>query len=309
VTAANERQRESPGERRGAQGVPASEPVGGTAGAKPPGLRLDVVTVSHNTRDDLANCLASLHAHPPSALHSIVVVDNASTDGSVALVRERWPAVRVHALDRNVGFGAANNVALRESRADLVLLLNPDTTVSAGNLDVLVDRLVATGAVAAGPRLVDGDDRPEVSFGPMLTPAGEFLQRLRVRAAARGGAMARRYIARHVARERVVDWVSGACLLLRRDAAAAAGFFDERYFMYEEDVDLCAALRQRGGRVLYTPEATVVHLRGRSVRASNSPSSSHHYDRSHLAFYEKHAPRWAPWLRGWLRLRGRSTRR
>ena len=271
------------------------------------GQALDVVIVSHNTRDDLANCLASLYANPPSLLQLVVVVDNASTDGSVALVRERWPAVRVHALERNIGFGAANNVALRASAADLVLLLNSDTIVPAGSLDRLVERAILSDAVAAGPRLVDGEGRPEVSFGPMLTPAAEFAQRLRVRAAARGGAMARRYIERHLARERFVDWVSGACLLLRRDAAAAAGFFDERYFMYEEDVDLCAALRQRGGRVLFTPHATIVHLRGRSVRASNSPSSSHHYDRSHLAFYEKHAPRWAPWLRGWLRLRGRST--
>jgi GT2 family glycosyltransferase len=275
------------------------------------------VVVSHNTRDDLANCLTSLHAHPPASLATVVVVDNASTDGSVALVRERWPEVRVHALDRNIGFGAANNVALRESRADLVLLLNSDTIVSAGshaagaasnraagaatNLDTLVDRLVATGAVAAGPRLVDGDGRPEVSFGPMLTPIGEFRQRLRVRAAARG----RPSIARYLAHERWVDWVSGACLLLRREAAAAAGFFDERYFMYEEDVDLCAALRQRGGRVLYTPHATVVHLRGRSIRAAGGATGSGHYDRSHLAFYEKHAPHWAPLLRAWLRLRGR----
>jgi GT2 family glycosyltransferase len=270
---------------------------------------LDIVIVSHNTRDDLANCLASLAAHPPSSLNAIVVIDNASTDGSAAQVRKDWPAVRIHALDRNVGFGAANNIALRESRADLVLLLNSDTIVADGVIDGLVDRLVATGAVAAGPRLVDDDGRPEVSFGRMLTPSTEIVQRLRVRGAARGGPLSRRYIARHVARERWVDWVSGACLLVRRDAAVAAGLFDERYFMYEEDVDLCAALRQRGGRVLFTPAVTVVHLRGRSVRAAMGVSSaSPHYDRSHLAFYEKHAPGWAPWLRAWLRLRGRSPR-
>jgi GT2 family glycosyltransferase len=269
---------------------------------------VDVVIVSHNTRDDLANCLASLYAHAPSSLNAVVVVDNASTDGSVAMLRERWPAVRVHALDRNIGFGAANNVALRESRADLVLLLNSDTIVTAGQLDALVDRLVATGAVAAGPRLVDDGDRPEVSFGPMLTPAAEVTQRFRVRTAARGGPLARRYVARLVSRERQVDWVSGACLLLRRDAAVAAGLFDECFFMYEEDVDLCAALRQRGGRVLFTPAATVIHLRGRSVRnAATGLGAPTHYDRSHLAFYEKHSPFWAPFLRVWLRLRGRGA--
>ena len=95
-------------------------------------------------------------------------------------------------------------------------------------------------------------------------------------------------------------------MLLHVSSAATAGFFDERYFMYEEDVDLCAALRARGGLILFTPAAEVVHFRGRS---SSAPSALHeHYDRSHVAFYEKHRPGWAPWLRGWLRLRGRRLR-
>jgi hypothetical protein len=105
-----------------------------------------------------------------------------------------------------------------------------------------------------------------------------------------------------------VDWVSGACLLLRRADAEAAGFFDERYFMYEEDVDLCATIRSRGGTILFTPAAHITHLRGRSVARISTPAGPTHYDRSHVAFYEKHAPRWAPWLRLWLRLRGRTIR-
>src|SRR5690349_1248947 len=98
---------------------------------------LDVIIVSYNTRGELAGCLQSLHAHPPEALARVIVVDNASTDGSQTYVRETWPAVRLHALDRNVGFGAANNIAIRESAADLVLLLNSDTVVSPGALDAL----------------------------------------------------------------------------------------------------------------------------------------------------------------------------
>src|SRR4029079_16597807 len=126
----------------------------------------------------------------------------------------------------------------------------------------------------------------------------------------------RAYIERRLRRERVVDWVSGACLLVRREAAVAVGGVDERYFLYEEDVDLCAALRARGGRILFTPEATVVHLRGRSVAQESAlgrqstereGSQMSHYDRAHLAFYEKHAPHWAPWLRRWLRWRGRPV--
>lgn len=261
---------------------------------------LDIVTVSFNTREDTLRCLASIHAAPPKGLGTIFVVDNASSDGSVEAVRAAWPAVEVIALPRNAGFGAANNVALRRSTAALALLLNSDTVVPAGAIDTLAARLDATGAAAIGPRLEDDDGRPEVSFGAMLTPISELRQMIRGRVARRPGGRARRRVERWLAAERPVDWVSGACLLVRRAEAAAAGFFDERFFLYEEDVDLCAALRARGGRVWFTPRATVVHRGGRS----GAPTSGH-YDRSHLAFYAKHAPRWAPWLRAWLRLRGR----
>lgn len=268
---------------------------------------LDVVIVSFNTKPDTVACLRSLVAASPAGMARVWLVDNASTDGSVAAVREAWPQrVDVIALDRNVGFGAANNVALRRSDAPLVLLLNSDTIVSAGAIEALVSRLEATGVVAAGPRLVDRERRPEVSFGPMLSPFAEVVQRTRVRLARGSSSFARYYIDRLVADEREVDWVSGACLLVRRDAAVAAGLFDERYFLYEEDVDFCAAIRARGGRILFTPSAEITHLRGRSSSASGAGRV--HYDRSHVAFYQKHLPFWAPWLRGWLKLRGRSIR-
>ena len=130
--------------------------------------------------------------------------------------------------------------------------------------------------------------------------------RVSVRRASGRDTAARVFAEALVSGEREVDWVSGACLLTKRDAAVEAGLLDERYFMYEEDVDFCAAIRARGGRILFTPVSTVTHLRGRSVRAAGARPS--HYDRSHLAFYEKHHPAWAPWLRFWLRLRGRAIR-
>lgn len=266
---------------------------------------VDVIIVSYNTRADLDACLSSLTISPSSHLGRTFVVDNASSDGTQDHVRLAWQAVTLIALDRNAGFAAANNAAMRTSTADLLLLLNSDTLVTAAAIDALVDRLRARGAVAVGPRLIDGRGRPEVSFGPMLSPWNELLQRVRVRLASRATGPGARYINRLVARERDVDWVSGACLLLDSNAVRAAGFFDERFFMYEEDVDLCASLRRGGGRILFTPAATVVHLRGRSQAG---PVNYSHYDRSHLAFYQKHAPHWVPFLRAWLKVRGRSIR-
>jgi len=261
---------------------------------------VDVVIVSFNTRDDTVRCLASLHEQPPAHLGHIFVVDNGSTDGSIDAVQSRWPNVQVMSLGRNAGFGAANNVAMRAASAPLILLLNSDTVVQPGALDALVSALLESGAVAAGPRLVDAAGRPEISFGRMLGPAAEAIQWIRQRAASRGWPGSRRYVERLVSRAREVDWVSGACLLVRREAALAAGLFDERYFLYEEDVDFCAALRARGGRVIFTPAARIVHLRGRSSGGRRTI----HYDRSHLAFYQKHRPRWAPLLRMWIRIKG-----
>jgi GT2 family glycosyltransferase len=136
----------------------------------------------------------------------------------------------------------------------------------------------------------------------MLSPLAEARQALRVKASGHPSRLARWWIGRLTSTERLVDWVSGACLLVRRPAAEAVGLLDERYFMYEEDVDFCAALRARGGAVLFTPAATVTHARGRSF-ASTTASPSPLYDQSHLAFYDKHLPRWSPLLRWWKRIR------
>jgi N-acetylglucosaminyl-diphospho-decaprenol L-rhamnosyltransferase len=112
-----------------------------------------------------------------------------------------------------------------------------------------------------------------------------------------------RWIERRTMTEQYVDWVSGAALLVRRVDAVAVGLLDERYFLYTEDVDFCAALRARGRRILFTPAATVTHLRGRS-RATAPVAMNAAYRRSQIAFYEKHHPRWAPLLRAYLRVKG-----
>jgi GT2 family glycosyltransferase len=267
--------------------------------SSPQAISLSIVIVSHNTRPDLDACLRSLHEHPPRIPHQIAVVDNASRDGSVEAVRAQWPGVMVVALDRNVGFSAGNNAGIRATTSDLVLLLNSDTTVPDG----AVDRLVAAldelpGASIVGPRILDADGSPELSFGRMLSPFAELKQKLTVRYASASR------IASMTSRTREVDWVSGACLLVRRRDAEAAGLLDERYFMYCEDVDFCAAVRRNGGRVYFTPAAQIVHLRGRSWRA-NPGGAEDTYRRSQLAFYRKHHPAWEPILRLYLALQGK----
>lgn len=265
-------------------------------------MTLSIVIVSFNARNDLVNCLRSLAEAPPAIAHDVVVVDNASADGSVDAASAA--GARVIALERNSGFAVANNVGIRATRGDLVLLLNNDTIVPAGAIDRLVARLQAVPeAGIAGPRLVDGDGRPELSFGRMLSPWNELRQKTIGRLYERAWPPVVRMVERSLATEHFVDWVSGACLLVWRADAEAVGLLDERYFLYTEDADFCGAVRARGRKVLFTPAAGIVHLRGRS-RASQPAKVNLAYRRSQIAFYEKHHPVWAPILKLYLSLKG-----
>jgi GT2 family glycosyltransferase len=266
-------------------------------------MSLSIVIVSYNAREHLENCLSSLSSAPPAIPYDITVVDNASEDDSVAAIQQRWPAVRIIAQQTNTGFARANNAGIRATRSDLVLLLNSDTLVPPGAIDRLCERLAAVPAAAvAGPRLVDATGRVELSFGPMISPFGEMRQKTLMTLYARDVRPVTAWVERATCREHFVDWVSGACLLVHRRDAEAVGLLDERFFLYAEDVDFCASIRARGRRILFTPASHITHLRGRS-RATVPDAMNPAYRRSHLAFYEKHHPRWAPVLRAYLRMK------
>lgn len=267
--------------------------------------RLSIIIATYNSGADIGRCLASLCAAPPRASHEIVVVDNASSDATVSIVRDQFADVRLIASPANVGFASANNLAIRETSSELLLLLNPDTSVPAGAIDTLVQALDSRpDAAACGPRLVDAQGRTELSFGAMMSPWNELRQKVLVRGHAQGWPWVAAHVERVTHQPGEPDWVSGACLCVRRSDAEAAGLFDERYFLYAEDVDFCATLRARGRRILFVPTAEVTHLRGQS-RVSSARASERAYRASQLAFYGKHHAAWVPVLRAYLRLRGR----
>jgi GT2 family glycosyltransferase len=258
-------------------------------------IDISIVIVSFNARVDLERCLESLQAAPPAGSHEIIVVDNQSSDGSVAAAA-RWPDVRVIEAGANVGFARATNIGIRASGGTNLLLLNSDTVVPAGAIDRLLAELNRDPEVAVvGPRLVDANGRAELSYGRMIGPFNELRQKIRNRRPA--------IVDRLTRRRHAPDWVSGACLLVRRADAEAVGLLDERFFMYTEDVDFCAAIKARGRRIVFTPDVQVVHLRGRSAAAAPAATQAA-YRRSQIAFYEKHRPGWAPWLKLYLKLRG-----
>ena len=249
--------------------------------------RLAVVVVSFEARETLLAGLGALRAHASFPLE-LVVVDNASTDGSADAVRARHPEALVIANAENVGFARACNQGWRASRAPHVLFLNPDAEVTPGAVETLARLLESRPAVgAAGPRTRGSDGTIQVSTGPDLTPLAELRQRRLVLGVARREAHALAQAEALHAREHEPAWVSGSCLVARRTALEAVGGFDERFFLYEEDADLCRRLREAGWRVVFTPEAEVKHHLGRSM--SKAPRRARlEYHRSHLLYYRKH---------------------
>ena len=247
--------------------------------------RVDVVVVSYETRETLLECLAALVAEPTA---SVVVIDNASRDGTAAAVRGRFPSVRLVANAENVGFARACNQGARESRAPYLLFLNPDATLAPGSLGALAAILEARPRVGVvGPRTRSANGDIQVSTGPDLSLVSEIRQRRLVRGVARRDAAVLVEAEGLHAVEREADWVSGACLMIRREAFDAVSGFDERFFLYEEDADLCRRVRAAGWKVLFSPGAEARHALGRSM--ARSPERARlEYQRSHLLYYRKH---------------------
>jgi GT2 family glycosyltransferase len=266
------------------------------------GPKVAVVIVTWNSREDVASCLASLRQ--VTLPLEVVVVDNASDDGTAAVVREWLPDGLIEA-GSNLGFAQACNLGWRKTGAPLVLFLNPDARVEAGAVEALAALLEARPKVGiAGPATRNEDGSPQVSFGPDLYPWTEWRQGLLVKAVKGRDPAALARAEALIAQEAEPDWVSGSCLMTRRAVLQPLGGFDEQFFLYEEDVDLCVRARRAGWRVAFTPAARVVHRLGRSMGQASGRAEAE-YARSHLAYYRKHRGRfWTLLLRLWLARKG-----
>jgi hypothetical protein len=256
---------------------------------------VSAVVVSWNTRPLLEACLESLHQHGGRRPLEAIVVDNGSTDGTVPMVRERWPAVSLIANQDNLGFSRANNQGIRASSGEWLLLLNSDARLTPGCLDRMVELLEARPrAAAVGPRLVYGDGRWQRwtagRFPSLRAAVNHYLFLDRVSAAV--PFFEGLYLGRDLRDARPVDWVSGACLLLRREALQEVGLLDERLFMYMEDVDLCQRLSAADWEVWYCPQATAIHLMGGSVQTEVALEHSAALRALNRYFAARHGP-WA----------------
>lgn len=229
-------------------------------------VELSIIVVSYNTRALLARCLTSLAAAAHETGQEIIVVDNASGDGSAEMVRRDFPGVRCIANAANVGFARAVNQGIRVSRGEWLVLVNSDAEVFPGSLDALVAFLRAQPTVGAvGPQIRFPDGRVCQSCFRFPTLFRPYLNFEVVRRVA-GDAFSLSYPpgAPPRAEGGEVDWLSGACLVLRRKALDQVGLLDEHFFMYFEDTDLCRRLHGAGWSVWYRPQIHVFHRVGQS---------------------------------------------
>lgn len=235
-------------------------------------FEVTLAIINYNTKDWLDDCLKAITKAPPLAAHEIYVVDNASTDGSVGFVAREYPEVHIIENAGNLGFSAAANQALRTSHAKYVLILNTDTMVDPEAIDILVEFADARDDLAvAGPLLLNTDETVQLSgrrfpsfldatmhaFLGIIWPSNPYSVRYRMLDWDRTS-------------ERTVDWVSGAAMFIRRDAAREINFFDEGFFMYVEDMDLCYRFWQKGWKVYFCPDAKVVHHIAKSSEQSSA---------------------------------------
>jgi GT2 family glycosyltransferase len=226
---------------------------------------LSIIIVSWNIRKLLENCLSSILAHPPTSPFEIWVVDNASTDESPRMVREKFPQVHLVENRENLGFARANNQAIQQCTGKYILLLNPDTLVTSGALQALVDFLDKNPeAGATGARILNPDGSLQISSHPRPTLSRELWRLFHLDSLAPYAEYPLTKWGTKQAQE--VDVLMGACLLVRKKVLDQVGFLDEDYFIYTEEVDLCYRIQRAGWRLFWVPQAEVVHFGGQSTQ-------------------------------------------
>ena len=261
-------------------------------------MQVSIIIPSFNTKGLLKKCLASIFKETHKVKFEVIVVDNASSDGSVEMVRKEFPKVELIELDNNCGYGRANNLGVRQAKGDWLLLLNSDTKIVEGAIDGIF-RAISQGKFpvddpVVGCKLVYPDHSFQQSAGYFPTLGRVIAMMLFLDDLPVLGQLFKSYQQSRPGFYRAgheVDWVTGAFLLVKRKLFNSAGGFDENYFMYGEEVDFCYRLKKKGARVFYTPQTKVVHLKGGSSNQEFESAVIGEF-KGLVSFFKKHRSLW-----------------
>lgn len=229
-------------------------------------MDVSIVIVNYKTRGMVKQGLKSLRAAKLRLNYEVFVVDNGSNDGLPQLIRQDFPEVRLIALEKNVGFAAGNNLAIRKAKGKYVFILNPDAMVNPGAIEAMAAYMEARPEIGVlGPKLVRPDGARQESVHRFPTPWIPVYRRTPLGRLPQAKAALERYVMHGeiVESPMDVDWMEGAALFVRRAAIEQVGMFDERFFVYFEDADWCRRFWQAGWKVVYYPQAQIIHYHRR----------------------------------------------
>jgi N-acetylglucosaminyl-diphospho-decaprenol L-rhamnosyltransferase len=251
-----------------------------------PGPVLSVILVSYNTRELTLRCLGDLFNDLHGIDSEVWLVDNASSDGTIATVTETYPEVRILASAENVGFGKANNQAMRLARGRYLMLLNTDAFLQPGAIASMLSQLSTHPAAGVvGPRLVNEDGSLQPSCFRFPSPARAVFENFWLSALWPRHPVVGDYRRWNHDEPRDVDWVVGACMMIRREVFERTHGFDEAFFMYAEEADWQRRIRLAGWTIQFTPAATVMHLGGASGLSDKPQINRHFFDS--LDYYQR----------------------
>lgn len=263
---------------------------------------ISVVILSYNTRDLTLKCLDFLHKSKDTEFE-IIVIDNASSDGSIQAISQKFPQVKLIPNQDNVGFAKGNNQGMIKTKGNIILLLNSDCFVEPDTLAICQKSLAKYDVV--GCKLLNSDRSIQPSFGFFPTLSRLFLQMTFID----NLPIVRKYIkAVHVrdltryTREQEADWVTGAFTMLKREVFKKTGGIDEKYFMYGEEMEWMYRVKKDGFKIGFIPQATAVHLQGASTKSKTKMFLSEM--KGLIYWYSKHNPKWQQIILSWILIFG-----
>jgi GT2 family glycosyltransferase len=232
-------------------------------------MKLSIIVLCWNDLPVISDCLRSIYANTHATDFEVIVSDNGSSDGSIDFIRRTFPGVRLIENGTNLRFAKANNVGIQAARGDYVLILNPDTVIHDGTLDKIVefaDQHPEAGAFAC--RVLNADGSYQISGRPAVSLRSGWVTALYLRPLGylSDWFNSDMYVAWKGDTQRQVGWVSGCFILVRADLVKRLGGFDEQFFYYYEDTDLCRRIWESGSQIIFTPEMTITHLGGQSTK-------------------------------------------
>ncbi len=228
---------------------------------------LSIIIVNFNTAKLTLGSIRSIYEHAPQCSFEIIVVDNGSEESLESMLEQEFPEVKLVNMGYNRGFSVANNLGIHNSKGRFLLLLNSDTQILNSSLQKMVDHLEEHSEVGAiGPRQVDSEDRFTPSCGHFPTIMSEMVRKIVHYQITVNNYLIRDYLDDWHAQRPAVDWVSGSCMMIRREALQKTGLLDEQFFMYFEDIDLCTRIRKAGWSIQYLSTANIRHFGGASAK-------------------------------------------